>query len=78
MFQYLLAPEYTANADAIGALRILEAIKFHGFENYTKFYQAGTSEMFGKVREVPQKLKKPILSKESLWCSKSLCSLDNC
>ena len=47
-------PEYTANADAIGALRILEAIKFHGFEKYTKFYQAGTSEMFGKVQEVPQ------------------------
>ena len=47
-------PEYTANADAIGALRILEAIKFHGFENFTKFYQAGTSEMFGKVQQVPQ------------------------
>ena len=47
-------PEYTANADAIGALRILEAIKFHGFEKITKFYQAGTSEMFGKVQEIPQ------------------------
>jgi GDPmannose 4,6-dehydratase len=47
-------PEYTANADGIGALRILEAIKFHGFENKTKFYQAGTSEMFGKVQQVPQ------------------------
>ena len=47
-------PEYTANADAIGALRILEAIKFHGFEKLTKFYQAGTSEMFGKVLETPQ------------------------
>jgi len=47
-------PEYTANADAIGALRILEAIKFHGFEKITKFYQAGTSEMFGKVKETPQ------------------------
>ena len=47
-------PEYTANADAIGALRILEAIKFHGYEKKTKFYQAGTSEMFGKVKEVPQ------------------------
>ena len=46
-------PEYTANADAIGALRILEAIKFHGLEKKTKFYQAGTSEMFGKVQEVP-------------------------
>ena len=47
-------PEYTANADAIGALRILEAIKFHRLEKKTKFYQAGTSEMYGKVREVPQ------------------------
>ena len=47
-------PEYTANADAIGALRILEAIKFHGYEKLTKFYQAGTSEMFGKVQTVPQ------------------------
>ena len=52
-------PEYTANADAIGALRILEAIKFHGYENFTKFYQAGTSEMFGKVREIPQNEKTP-------------------
>ena len=52
-------PEYTANADAIGALRILEAIKFHGFEKKTKFYQAGTSEMFGKVREIPQNEKTP-------------------
>ena len=52
-------PEYTANADAIGALRILEAIKFHGYEKFTKFYQAGTSEMFGKVREVPQTEKTP-------------------
>ena len=52
-------PEYTANADAIGALRILEAIKFHGFEKKTKFYQAGTSEMFGKVVETPQTEKTP-------------------
>ncbi len=47
-------PEYTANADALGALRILEAIKFHNFEKHTKFYQAGTSEMFGKVQTTPQ------------------------
>ena len=52
-------PEYTANADALGALRILEAIKFHKFEKKTKFYQAGTSEMFGKVREIPQKESTP-------------------
>ena len=47
-------PEYTANADALGALRILEAIKFHKLEKKTKFYQAGTSEMYGKVKESPQ------------------------
>tara|TARA_B100000900_G_C20553776_1_gene705890 strand:- start:558 stop:1610 length:1053 start_codon:yes stop_codon:yes gene_type:complete len=47
-------PEYTANADALGALRILEAIKFHKLENKTKFYQAGTSEMYGKVQSIPQ------------------------
>jgi|TARA_B110000971_G_scaffold218195_1_gene256537 GDPmannose 4,6-dehydratase len=52
-------PEYTANADAIGALRILEAIKFHGLQKKTKFYQAGTSEMFGKVAEIPQTEKTP-------------------
>ena len=47
-------PEYTANADALGALRILEAIKFHNLQKITKFYQAGTSEMFGKVQTIPQ------------------------
>ena len=47
-------PEYTANADALGALRILEAIKFHKLEKKTKFYQAGTSEMYGKVQSTPQ------------------------
>ena len=47
-------PEYTANADALGALRILESIKFHKLEKKTKFYQAGTSEMYGKVQEIPQ------------------------
>jgi len=52
-------PEYTANADALGALRILEAIKFHNLSKKTKFYQAGTSEMFGKVVEVPQKESTP-------------------
>ena len=52
-------PEYTANADALGALRILEAIKFHKFEKKTKFYQAGTSEMFGKVQTIPQNEKTP-------------------
>tara|TARA_B100001093_G_scaffold509524_1_gene573710 strand:- start:1935 stop:2972 length:1038 start_codon:yes stop_codon:yes gene_type:complete len=52
-------PEYTANADAIGALRILEAIKFHRLEKITKFYQAGTSEMYGRVQQTPQTEKTP-------------------
>ena len=47
-------PEYTANADAVGSLRILEAIRFHNLHKKTKFYQAGTSEMYGKVLETPQ------------------------
>ena len=47
-------PEYTANADGLGVLRILEAIKFHKLEKYTKFYQAGTSEMYGNVQQIPQ------------------------
>ena len=47
-------PEYTANADAVGSLRILEAIRFHNLQKKTKFYQAGTSEMYGKVLETPQ------------------------
>ena len=48
-------PEYTANADAIGALRILEAIRILGLAEKTRFYQASTSELYGKVQEVPQK-----------------------
>jgi GDPmannose 4,6-dehydratase len=48
-------PEYTANADAVGTLRVLEAIRILGMERKTRFYQASTSEMFGKVLEVPQR-----------------------
>lgn len=48
-------PEYTANADGIGTLRILEAIRILGLEKKTKFYQASTSELYGLVQEVPQK-----------------------
>lgn len=47
-------PEYTANADATGALRILEAIRILGLVDKTRFYQASTSELYGKVRETPQ------------------------
>lgn len=48
-------PEYTANADAIGTLRLLEAIRILKMEEKTRFYQASTSELFGKVQEIPQK-----------------------
>lgn len=48
------APEYTVDVDAMGTLRLLEAIRFLGLEGKTRFYQASTSELFGKVREVPQ------------------------
>ncbi|MBM09853.1 MAG: GDP-mannose 4,6-dehydratase [Magnetovibrio sp.] len=48
-------PEYTANTDALGTLRVLEAIRILGLERQTRFYQASTSEMFGKVRESPQR-----------------------
>ena len=47
-------PEYTANSDALGSLRILEAIRILGLEKKTKYYQASTSELFGKVQETPQ------------------------
>lgn len=48
-------PEYTANSDALGALRLLEAIRILGLEKKTRFYQASTSELYGLVQEVPQK-----------------------
>jgi GDPmannose 4,6-dehydratase len=48
------APEYTADVDAIGALRLLEAIRFLGLEKKTRFYQASTSELYGLVQEIPQ------------------------
>ena len=49
------APEYTADVDAMGTLRLLEAIRFLGLERKAKFYQASTSELFGLVQETPQK-----------------------
>ena len=52
-------PEYTANSDAIGALRILEAIRILNLEKKTKYYQASTSELYGSVRETPQNEKTP-------------------
>ena len=63
-------PEYTANVDGLGALRILEAIKFHGLEKKTKFYQAGTSEMFGKVKEIPQNENTPFYPRSPYGAAK--------
>mgnify|MGYP001794438190 CR=1 FL=1 len=54
------APEYTADVDAIGTLRLLEAIRFLGLEDKTKFYQASTSELYGLVQEIPQQETTPI------------------
>ena len=52
-------PEYTADSDAIGTLRLLEAIRILGLEKKTRFYQASTSELYGKVQEIPQSEKTP-------------------
>ena len=63
-------PEYTANADALGALRILEAIRMLGMEDDTRFYQASTSEMFGKVNEIPQKETTPFYPRSPYGAAK--------
>lgn len=49
------SPEYVADVDALGTMRLLEAIRINGFESKTRFYQASTSELYGEVREIPQK-----------------------
>ena len=53
------SPEYTADVDALGALRILEAIRILGLEKETRYYQASTSELYGEVQESPQTEKTP-------------------
>lgn len=63
-------PEYTANSDALGTLRLLEAIRILGLENKTRFYQASTSEMFGKVREIPQKETTPFYPRSPYGAAK--------
>lgn len=63
-------PEYTANSDALGALRVLEAIRILGFENKTKFYQASTSELYGLVQETPQKETTPFYPRSPYAVSK--------
>lgn len=63
-------PEYTANADALGTLRLLEAIRILGRENKTRFYQASTSEMFGKVQETPQRETTPFYPRSPYGAAK--------
>ena len=63
-------PEYTANSDALGALRILEAIRILGLEKKTRFYQASTSEMFGKVTESPQRETTPFYPRSPYGAAK--------
>jgi GDPmannose 4,6-dehydratase len=63
-------PEYTANADALGTLRLLEAIRILGLERRTRFYQASTSEMFGAVREVPQRETTPFYPRSPYGAAK--------
>jgi GDPmannose 4,6-dehydratase len=63
-------PEYTANSDAVGTLRILEAIRILGMEKKTRFYQASTSELYGKVQETPQKETTPFYPRSPYACAK--------
>ena len=63
-------PEYTANSDALGTLRLLEAIRILGLEHKVRFYQASTSEMFGKVRETPQTEKTPFYPRSPYGAAK--------
>src|ERR1700723_1955800 len=73
------SPEYTANADAIGVLRLLEAIRILGMEKETRFYQASTSELYGEVQEIPQKETTPFYPRSpygvaklySFWITKN-------
>ena len=69
-------PEYTANTDALGTLRILEAIRILGLESKTKFYQASTSEFFGKIQEIPQKETTPFYPRSPYGVAK-LYALDH-
>ncbi|MGR3780765.1 MAG: GDP-mannose 4,6-dehydratase, partial [Albimonas sp.] len=63
-------PEYTANADAIGTLRLLEAIRILGLEDHARFYQASTSELYGQVAETPQRETTPFRPRSPYACAK--------
>lgn len=64
------SPEYTADVDGLGTLRLLEAIRFLGLEKKTRFYQASTSELFGLVQEIPQKETTPFYPRSPYACAK--------
>ncbi|WP_315730621.1 MULTISPECIES: GDP-mannose 4,6-dehydratase [unclassified Bradyrhizobium] len=64
------SPEYTANADGLGVLRLLEAIRILGMEKETRFYQASTSELYGLVQEVPQRETTPFYPRSPYGCAK--------
>ena len=63
-------PEYTANSDALGTLRLLEALRILGMERKVRFYQASTSEMFGLVREMPQRETTPFYPRSPYGAAK--------
>ena len=63
-------PEYTGQTDALGTLRVLEAVRLLGMEEKTRIYQASTSEMFGKVQEIPQKETTPFYPRSPYGCAK--------
>ena len=64
------SPEYTGQVDALGTLRVLEAVRLLGMENKTRIYQASTSEMFGKVQEIPQRETTPFYPRSPYGCAK--------
>ena len=63
-------PEYTADTDAIGTLRLLEAVRMLGLDKKTRIYQASTSELFGQVQEVPQRETTPFYPRSPYGCAK--------
>ena len=71
------SPEYTANADALGTLRLLEAVRILGFADRVRFYQASTSELYGNTAESPQTEQTPVRAPQPLWRGQALCLLDH-
>ena len=70
-------PEYTANSDALGTLRLLEAIRILSLTGKARFYQASTSEMYGLVQQIPQSEKTPFYPRSPYGVCQALCLLDH-